>query len=337
LSVPLLIFVPLGLLAIVALLGFVGCSFNPLTEWTTYTDDTVLANPSVVAYWPLGEVADTDPAVDRVAGHNGNYVDATNSPSLFPWPAFSVPNPPGPDIQSAAAPATLLLGQPGIVQGDSIQPGNQFDVLTDCIVVNGGYVNVPFNAAFNPPTSFTIEAWVRVDWDANSPHAYRSVVDSRDTAAGGTGFALYAEADDGQPGVYHWMAVIGNGGTGAAGFTFAISDAPPITLNDASLPAGITYYLAVTYDGPSQTLILFVDGEQRGPKINPAVYVPNTTQPLWIGAGAPYVPLRPQAPGVLASPLFPFVGAIQDVAIYNAALTSDVILLHYHNGNGIDP
>jgi Concanavalin A-like lectin/glucanases superfamily len=133
------------------------------------------------------------------------------------------------------------------------------------------------------------------------------------------------------------MAVIGNGGTGAAGFTFAISDAPPITLNDASLPAGITYYLAVTYDGPSQTLILFVDGEQRGPKINPAVYVPNTTQPLWIGAGVPYAALRPQAPGVLASPLFPFVGAIQDVAIYNAALTSDVILLHYHNGNGIDP
>jgi len=30
--------------------------------------------------------------------------------------------------------------------------------------------------------------------------------------------------------------------------------------------------------------------------------------------------LRPQSPGVLAGPLFPFVGAIQDVAIYNDAL-----------------
>jgi hypothetical protein len=47
--------------------------------------------------------------------------------------------------------------------------------------------------------------------------------------------------------------------------------------------------------------------------------------------------LRPQAPGVLAGPLFPFFGAIQDVAIYNAALASDVILLHYHNGNGTNP
>ena len=334
-SVPLLILIPIGLLAIVALLCFVGCSFQPgaaILPWTTYTDATVLANPSVVAYWPLGEVADTDPAVDRVAGHNGSYVDGVTVPSLYPWPAFSVPNPTGPNVQSAAAPGTLLLGQPGIVQGDSIQPGNQFGTRTDCIVVNGGYVNIPFNAAFNPPTSFTIEAWVRVDWDANAPHAYRSVLDSRDTAAGGTGFSVYAKADDGQPGVYHWEAAIGNGG---AAFTLATSDDPPITLDDPSLPAGVTYYLAVTYDGPSQTLILFVDGEQRGPKINPAVYVPNTTQPLWIGAGAPYGPIRPQAPGVVAGPLFPFVGAIQDVAVYNAALTSDVVLLHYHNGNGV--
>ena len=31
-------------------------------------------------------------------------------PSLYPWPAFNVPNPPGPDLQSAAAPGTLALG-----------------------------------------------------------------------------------------------------------------------------------------------------------------------------------------------------------------------------------
>ena len=334
-SALLIILVPLGLLAIVALLCFAGCSFQgqALALWTKYTDDTVLANPAVVAYWPLGEVSDSDPAVDRVAGRNGNYVDGATVPSLYPWPAFGVANPPGPDLQSAAAPGTLALGQPGIVQGDSVQPGNQFDVRTDCIVVNGGYVNIPFNAAFNPLTSFTIEAWVRVDWDASAPHAYRSVLDSRDTAPGGTGFAVYAKADDGQPGIYHWEAAIGNGG---AAFTLATSDDPPITLDDSSLPAGVTYHLAVTFDAPSQTLILYVDGEQRGPKVTPATYLPNTTQPLWIGAGGPYIPLRPQAPGIVASPLFPFVGAIQDVAVYNAALTSDVILRHFHGGNGID-
>ncbi len=332
----LLIFVPAGLLAVVALLCFVGCGFSApgLPPWTTYTDGTVLADPAVVAYWPLGEAADADPAIDRVSGNNGSYVDPATVPSLYPWPAFMLPNPPGPDVQSADAPGTVAFVQNGIVTGDTVQPGNQFDVRTPCIVVNGCYVNVPFNAAFNPPTSFTIEAWVRVDWDVNAPHAYRTVMDARGFNPC-TGFALLAKADDNQPGVYHWEAMIGNGGNGSAGFTVTTSDDPPIALNDASLPAGVTYYLAVTYDGPSQTLILYVDGEQRGPKVTSAVYAPNTTQPLWIGAGGSYVPMRPQPPNVAGSPLFPFVGAIQDVAVYNAALTSDVILLHYHNGNGV--
>ena len=79
-----------------------------------------------------------------------------------------------------------------------------------------------------------------------------------------------------------------------------------------------------------------MNGEQQD-KVNPVAYMPNTTQPLWIGAGAAFAPRRPQPDGVLASPLFPFVGAIQDVAIYSAALTSDVILKHFHNGSGTGP
>jgi Concanavalin A-like lectin/glucanases superfamily len=279
------------------------------------------------------------PAVDRTPSpNNGQYIDPTTLPAIYPWPDYSINNPPGPNIESAAAPdhGNIAFAQPGIVAGDAVQPADDPTKITSCVVVNGAYVNVPFNAKINPATSFTVEAWARVDWDKNAPHAWRAVLDAR-TFDPCTGFAIIAKADDSQPGIYHWLGVLGNGGTGAAGFTFAISDDPPITLNDPSMPNGVTYHLAVTYDGPSQTLILFVDGEQRGPKINPAVYVPNGTNPLWIGAGVPYVPLRPQPPGVLASPLFPFVGAIQDVAIYNTALASDVILTHYHNGNGTDP
>jgi hypothetical protein len=337
LSLPLLIFVPLGLLAILALLCFVGCNFHPgeIALWTTYTDDTVLANPAVVAYWPLGETGDSLPAIDRTPSpNNGQYIDPATLPAIYPWPDYMVPSGPGTSVESAAAPGSVAFAQPGIVAGDSVQPANVSTNITPCLVVNGCYVNVPLKAKINP-TSFTVEAWVRVDWDANAAHAWRVVLDARDfNNPTCTGFGIFAKADDNQPGVYRWQAVVGNGGTGAAGFTTATSDDPPITLNDPSLPAGVTYHLVVTYDSPSQTLILFMDGEQRGPKVNTA-YVPNTTQPLWIGAAAPYVPLRPQAPGVLAGPLFPFVGAIQDVAIYNAALASDVILKHYHNGNGV--
>jgi hypothetical protein len=331
----LVVLLPVILLGIVTLFCFVGCGLDTtgtLVVFTKYSDTTVLANPAVVGYWPLSESGDSLPAVDRVAGNNGQYVDSTTSAAIYPWPAASVSNPPGPDVLSAAALGSIAFAQPGIVAGDSVQPADDYTKRTPCLVVNGCYVNVPFNAKINPKTSFTLEAWVRVDWDKSAPHAWRAVLDARDLSPN-RGFALYAKADDSLPGVYHWEVLVGNGGTGV--FTRATSDDPAITLNDPSLPSGVTYYLAVTYDGPSQTLILYVDGEQRGPKVNSVVYAPNTAQPLWIGAGVPFIPLRP-APGAL-SPLFPFVGAIQDVAIYNAALTSDVILRHYHNGNAADP
>jgi hypothetical protein len=341
-SASLAVLLPVILLGIVGVLCFVGCGLDETgtgaPPFTKYSDTTVLANPAVVGYWPLSETGDSLPAVDRTPGpNNGQYKDPTTLPAIYPWPAVSVPfGGPATTVPSAAASGSIAFAQPGIVSGDSIQPANDYTKRTPCVVVNGCYVEVPFNPKFNPTTSFTVEAWVRVDWDKSPPYAWRFVLDSRDFNPC-TGFGILARPDDTHPGVYHWQAITGNGGTGVAGFTFATSDDPPITLNDPSLASGVTYYIAVTYDGPSQTLILFVEGEQRGPKINPAVYVANTTKPLWIGAGIPYVPLRPQAPGVLGGPLFPFVGAIQDVAIYNAALTSDVILKHYHNGNGIDP
>jgi Concanavalin A-like lectin/glucanases superfamily len=354
-SVSLAVLLPVILLGIVGVFCFTGCALDSSgipgqrppngappnggnggppndAPFTKYSDTTVLANSAVVAYWPLSESGDNFAAADRTPNPiNGQYIDPNTLAAIYPWPAVSLPNPPNPDIESAAAPGGVAFAQIGIVPGDTMQPANDPASRTPCLMVNGCYVNVPFNAKFNT-ASFTLEAWVRVEWDTNEPHAWRAVLDARDLNPC-TGFAIIAKADDNQPGIYHWMAVIGNGGSGIAGFTFLTSDDPPIKLKD---PSAVTYYLAVTYDGFSQTLILYVDGEQRGINSS-ATYMQNTTDPLWIGAGIPYVPLRPQAPGVLAGPLFPFVGAIQDVAIYNAALTPDVILTHYHNGNGADP
>ena len=336
-STSLIILIPVILLGIVGMLCFVGCIFSAYEvepPYTEYTGKTVLLNPAIIAYWPLREAADTDPAVELISGNDGSYIDSTTAPSLYPWPAYSVQNPPGPDLLSADAPGAIAFAQPGIVKGDAVQPANNPAIVTPCVVVNGGYVDVPFNVKFIPPTSFTIEAWVRVDWNADATHAYRFVLDSRDINPG-TGFALFARAEEDQPGVYSWVGMIGNGGASAAGFTVAGIADPAIKLSSTESPGGTTYYLALTYDGPSKTLTLYVNGAQLD-KTTSAVYVPNSTQPLWIGAAAPYVPRRPQPADVVASPLFPFVGAIQDVAIYSAALTSDVVLKHFKNGNGSD-
>jgi hypothetical protein len=338
-SVSLIVLLPVILLATVLAFCFVGCVLPTSgiagPAFTKYSDTTVLANPAVVGYWPLGESSDNVPAVDRTPDpDNGQYVDPTTKPAIYPWPASTVGNPPGPDVQSDAAPGSIAFAQPGIVVGDAVQPGNVATKLTPCVVLNGCYVNVPFSAKINPP-KFTLEAWVRVDWDTTAASAWRYVLDTR-AFNPCTGFGLLARADDNQTGVYHWQVVIGNGGNGGAGFTSATSSDPPITLSDTATDLEIVtvYHLAATFDG--STLLLYVNGQESG-KATPATFVPNTTQPLWIGAGAPSVPLRPQPPGMAAGPLFPFVGAIQDVAIYNDALTSDVILKHYHNGTGSDP
>ncbi len=174
---------------------------------------------------------------------------------------------------------------------------------------------------------------MRVGWTADDPDAWRFVLDMRDLNPG-TGLGLFAKAEDGQPGVYRWAGMIGNGGPSTAGLTTVASDELTITLGSAGTPAD-PVYLAMTFDAQSQTLTLFVNGEKQG-QVTSAMYVPNSTQPLWIGAAAPFVPRRPPA-DVVSSPLFPFVGAIQNVAIYSAALTPDVILVHFHNGTGIDP
>jgi hypothetical protein len=325
-STSLIVLIPLVLLGVVTALCFVGCALQTISlppDFTTYSDTTVLGNPNNVAYWPLWEKMDTVKAVDRKGGSDGNYIDPATTPAFYPWPAASVGGAP-----SAAGQGTLQLGQPGIVIGDFVQPANT--PLATCIIVDGAFVNVPFNAAINPTKAFTLEAWVQVGWFDTDPFAFRAVMDCRNESPG-QGFALYAAPAIGQSSDYHWQAFIGNGGAGGS-FT-TVTSADPIALMNAE-PGPV--YLAVTFDG--QTLLLFVNGVESA-KISPATYVANTSQPLWIGAGASFLPRRTQMqmPGTLSSPVFPWVGAIQDVALYNTALGGDVILTHFHNGGGNNP
>jgi Concanavalin A-like lectin/glucanases superfamily len=312
-SASLLAFVPLALLAIVLLLCFVGCTLDTTgvgkSPFGLYTQTTIVPHPALVAYWPLHDAAGpTATDLHPTDPHNGTYVDVTTNPDL-PYPAatFGTQN-------SAAAPGTLSFAQPGIVPGDTVT--GDPNVRFTCIQVDGGYVSVPFNAAFNPAGGFTIEAWVRVEWTAADPNAFRIVLDAREVSPN-RGFALYANQDN------QWEAAVGDGiGTGVADLTIAVGG--PVVFEATS-------YLAVTFDGTD--LILFVDGEQRSPT-TPATYAANTAVPLFIGAGAPSIPLRPAPNG---GPFFPFKGKIQCVAIYNTALPLDQIILHMHNGNGVNP
>jgi hypothetical protein len=336
-SMSLVVLLPVILLGIVGTLCFVGCVFQTGglggPPFNSYTGTTILANsPNCIAYWPLKEIADSVPASELINNNTGNYIDPNTAPDLYPWPSYSIANGANPDVLSAAAPATgnIALARPGIVLGDvDLLPNDP--VPPACMVVNGAYVEAPWKDKFIPKASFTVEAWVRVDWTASDPHAWRFVLDMREQSPVTAGFGIYAKADDNQPGTYRWAAILGDG---TAKFAFLDNTELPITLKDPAAPAGTTFYLVLTYDSVSQTLTLFVNNEPAGETTS--AYAPNMTQPLWIGAGSPYVPRRTKPAGPdPASPLFPFVGAIQDVAIYDVVLDPVTMDTHFRNGGGV--
>ncbi len=330
-SMSLVVLLPLILLGIVGALCFVGCGFSTsglLPAFTAYTN-TMRANSDCIGYWPLKEAADTLPAAELISDNKGKYIDMTTAmpDTVYPWPAYSVPNGANPDVLSAAGSGDIQFAQPTIVTGDiDLLEGDPAPPA--CMVVNGCYVEVGWNDKFIPKTTFTVEAWVRVDWTASDPHAFRFVLDMRERTPITTGFAIFAKADDNAPGMYRWAAALGDG---SPTFVALESDELTITLKDPTASAGTTFYLALTHDG--QTLSLFVNGDPMGQVT--AGYAPNAAQGLWIGAGTPYSPPRTQPAGPEpASPLFPFVGAIQDVAIYKVALPLSTIRTHFRNGQG---
>jgi Concanavalin A-like lectin/glucanases superfamily len=291
-TVSLFFAVPFAAAAVVLALCFVGCdivfSIDEVKSFSDYTP-SILDEPTLSAYWRLGEPPGATTAVDLKAGHNGTYLS-----QVFPD---------DPPRHSAAAPGLLTLGQPGIVGGDTVPPDG---ARSTCIEVNGGFVSVDFDTAFNPAKTdgFTLEAWVLVGWSAADPAADRAVIVSFESAGGFKGFGLLASRAN------VWQALVG------AGPTLTVADGPEVGFDRTS-------HLVLTYDGTDSTLRFFVNGEQSRAVVTD--YVPSTQSRLFIGAGAPQLP----------EPRFPWVGKIQCIAVYTGALSREQIVTHYMHGNGM--
>jgi hypothetical protein len=304
-SASLLVALPFALLAIVLLLCFVGCDelfgldeLPDPTPFHKYTD-TILAEPTLVAYWPLGEAAGPT-AFDRKPGpgHNGTYLNH--------------PFPDDPVGHSAAAPGTLTLGRPGIVAGDTVPPHDESSAQTTCIEVDGGYVSVPFDPALNPPKAdgFTIEAWVRPEWGEAATAAQRHIVASIDTAGGlNKGYVFFASETN----TWNGAVLTGGGAT--------VVEGPKVKFDATS-------HLVLTYEVDPISMIprltLFVDGSER--TSHTADYQASIESRLFIGAGGPQ----------LTEPRFPWVGKIQCVAFYKGALLPKRVAEHFAFGNGQD-
>jgi hypothetical protein len=313
----LLVLAPVALLVIVSSVCFVGCVLHTSglpPDFTTYSNDDVVNNDDCVAYWPLSEGPGSSTAVDtrgkKIGNeHDGAYVNSANSPTLYPCPSFTVGG-----NSSALAPGDMTLGVAGLLRGDAVQPANDPNVTTSAMSVNGGCVSVSANDVTNPP-AFSVEAWVSPNWDA--PGAIRTVVNSfSQNGSMEGGFSLFANESN------QWEAEIFFG------------TATPLTVTGASVTAGMTTYLVLTFDGLQA--ILFVNGVQAAFQPAPAggTFLPNTTAPLTIGAAGGNLPNRTMPTDQLFFPCFPFNGTIQSVAIYKKPLDSVTVSNHFNNGNG---
>ena len=292
---------PLALLVWLSLIRFVGCKLNSTglgtgpPELQTYSD-VVLADPDLLSYWHLGEPAGT-------GGRRDCQGRETNSRRHVP------------DVRSArGCGGALARDRPSSDAGDG--PGVPHPPQTS-VRVDGGYVEVGFSAALNPP-QFTIEAVVLPEWDPGESGVFRCVIASREETTVAPirlhGYILYAgptlDPLTGQivDTTVRWQAWVGSGA----------DDAPWQWLVGPPVEAGPTY-LAATCDGA--TLKLYVANEQMDldtPAIEMAVtYSPNPGKPLYIGMGG--TDRAVPNPG----PLYPFKGRMQEVAVYDAVLSEE--------------
>ena len=190
-------------------------------------------------------------------------------------------------------------------------------------------IDVPDNAAFDwaADASFSIAVWVkRVD------------------LAGGdlTGFAEIAIGRDEQvanvaSGVYWWLGISNNGsGNPKNVATFVLSDAGAVNqfnsdfalLGTADIADGNWHYLVGVRDYVNELILLYVDGVEVASKtVAQAGYANgfNSARPMTVG----YLDYRS---GV--SPSFWFEGDIDEVALFNTALTATEITQYYDLGFG---
>jgi hypothetical protein len=314
----LLAILSLGLLAVVSGLCFVGCALDTKGHPPDFTNyqDVILLHPNCVAFWPLNEGSGT--LAEDVRGkqlgseHDGTYFDKSHpgAPGQYPCPSFT-----NSGFRSAACTGTLSLNKFGIVIGDF-----SGDAQSTAMETDGAYVEIAPNNVTTPANAFSVEAWISPGWDPSDSDAVHTFLDFRAVDATGavSGFA---------------MSVDGNGNV-----IGLIGRGTPDLLNPVGLPVtlGMAAYVVMTFDGKNATI--FVNGIPNPSGLvslnNGESYVPNTTGRQVIGAGAPSASNRTDQTASLFFPAFPFKGTIQDVAIYNAALSQEAILVHNANGNG---
>ena len=158
-------------------------------------------------------------------------------------------------------------------------------------------IDVAYTADLNP-ASFTVECWAKVMGGANT---YRAPVTSRDDGPA-RGYIFYAESNN------RWGFWTGR--SAAVGWN---------TLSGPGVAIGEWQHLVGTYDAATQVKRFYVNGSLMG-TVTDGVRL-NTARPLRIGAGS-----------TEGNGNYWFNGTVDEVAVYDTALSPDRIAEHYEAG-----
>jgi hypothetical protein len=320
-STTLFFLVPIGILAVVWSLCFVGACFQTSGLASPYSDN-IVTESSLVAYWPLGDLLgtlDTQGQTSIAGDLSGNHHDGTYTiPPAYPSGAQAVQF-----SKPIANPS--LSRNPSIVAGDA---GSVKNPLAASVDFEGGFVSIPWASNSPQLSDFTLEAWIKPDWTVTG---FRWSVFSALAPGNTTGFVIYVNEQN------QWQFFIGDGTTANT----PINSMVPVPVN----PGSITY-VAVTFESGTGTLSLWINPQSESDLPNPppptpafttqTTYVPvDPTQlvTFFIGADANQEALRTMDGGP-GAPLFPFQGQIQSVALYSTALDANTLQSHFTNGVG---
>jgi hypothetical protein len=193
------------------------------------------------------------------------------------------------------SPDTVLPGQQSALQTDTFNYAMGFSNATTYPF--GGKAQVAYNAALNPATNFSVEAWAYVP---SLYRDYQALVSSRDYTASVTrGFMLFAH----NTGKWEFW-------TGRLA-TWNTCIATNSIINTA------WNHVVGTYDGTYQSL--YVNGELVGVFKVVMPYVPNLSKTLWLGAGG----------NELLNGNYFLLGGLDEAAVYGTTLSQTAVANHY--------